>query len=245
MSTTLTGNPASIVPADPVTVTAPSDGDVRNVASVNVATQEEIDYIAFLKRATYDGTRTVIALTVDSVGNVVTALPGLNAIGGVGITATNGTQTTAVGVAATGPLARSDTALTATTGSTTWDLCFANGSRSRQMAQASLQTTDATTTTIFTLAIPASKVVCVQTNLIGRKSDDSAGYVYQQVSAFRNPAGTAIAITGSPAALATLEDVATGGMAWVVSGSDMLLRVTGIAATTINWRATLDITYSG
>lgn len=73
MSSTYTGDAGNITPGNAVEITEPADGDALNASSVNAALDTLTDYAAFLKRAAYDGTRSVVKLDVDGVGNQATA----------------------------------------------------------------------------------------------------------------------------------------------------------------------------
>jgi hypothetical protein len=69
MSSTYTGNASNITPSATVDGTIAADGDAITAAARNVALQELLDYIAFLKRAGYDGTHTIKKLNIDAAGN--------------------------------------------------------------------------------------------------------------------------------------------------------------------------------
>lgn len=104
--------------------------------------------------------------------------------------------------------------------------------------QTNLQTTDNTLTTILTVPIPTANdtSVTVTATVSAIQSDGShAGYsTPSTATAFYN--GTTSASAGT---LPTISTAFTAGLAiaaaWSVSGNNLLLRVTGVAATNINW----------
>lgn len=99
-----------------------------------------------------------------------------------------------------------------------------------------VQTADATATTLFSFTLAASEAIAVRALVLGAKSDYSAvvGGIIMGI-ARRGAAGGAVLVTSSP--LLTVEDSGTGNPAFVfdVSGNDIRLRVTGEAGVTYNW----------
>lgn len=102
-------------------------------------------------------------------------------------------------------------------------------------------TTDATPTTVATLPVPASGCVTVTVIPQGVQSDGSNGFEQGPTtnSARRNGAGAPALSQGAAGSISvTLENtfaITRPSFAFVISGNNLLLQVTGKAATTINW----------
>lgn len=96
-------------------------------------------------------------------------------------------------------------------------------------------TNDATTTTVYTVPIPNNCGVTIYMDIIGKKSDDTQIGCYGKVVSYRNTGG-AVTIVGAVNNPYTSEDdAAWNTTASTVSGTNVLLRVVGVAATTIDW----------
>lgn len=100
-------------------------------------------------------------------------------------------------------------------------------------------TTNATVTTIHTLAIPASTTVMIIGYITARRTggasgtaEDGAGYEFKAV--YKNVAGTAT-IIGSATITAIGESQAGFDVTLVPSTSNVLIRVTGAANNNISW----------
>lgn len=102
---------------------------------------------------------------------------------------------------------------------------------------AAVQTTDSTTTTIFTLAVPDNSGVWCEVHIVGRDTlNSNRGMFVRRFLAQRNAGGSA-----SSSSQTLGSDVNTsgwGGISISNSGSNVLIRVTGAAAT-INWACTV------
>lgn len=113
------------------------------------------------------------------------------------------------------------------------------------IGQNSLQTTNNTATTILTVPIPTSPAQNVSANIVLKaiKADASgASYAQSLAAAWYN--GTTTAGVGAlPVIAFTTGGVLVVSAAWSVSGNNLLLKVTGLAATNINWLC--DYEYSG
>jgi len=104
-----------------------------------------------------------------------------------------------------------------------------------------VQTPGNTATTISTVAIPASKAITIEAVVNGIKSDLSAGAGYVYRATFKNNAGT-VSLIGSESQDYSEEDDATwGGVTFVISGTNVLVKVTGKAATVINWTSNVTV----
>jgi hypothetical protein len=99
-------------------------------------------------------------------------------------------------------------------------------------------TTDATVTTAFIYTLVDNSAISLKSRISAMQSDGSNRKVFEvNVYVFRDGAGATI----QGVAFDSFVPFGTAGFAAVVvtfdvSGNDVRLRVTGIAATTINWR---------
>lgn len=104
-------------------------------------------------------------------------------------------------------------------------------------APVTVQTTDATVTTLATFATTTSKHHALLLIVSAGQSDRSASVMWTRMVSITNAAGT-VTIRDTKELGPT--DPAT---AWVistdVSGTDVRVRVTGVAATTIDWSCTV------
>lgn len=111
--------------------------------------------------------------------------------------------------------------------------------------QARAATTNATATTLWSMAVPATTTILLQAYVTARRTggtsgtaEDGGGWVLGAI--VKNVAGTATQVTGSPLSTSSAAD-----QAWVaafdVSGGDVRLRVTGAANNNVTWHATVRI----
>lgn len=105
-----------------------------------------------------------------------------------------------------------------------------------QKAQKELTTTDATVITILTITIPSGHSVTGRLMIVSRNTSGGATKDFQGPIAAKNVVGT---VTTSSSITNLLSDEATA-VSLSTSGNDMLIRITGIAANTIDWYATYD-----
>ncbi len=103
---------------------------------------------------------------------------------------------------------------------------------------AAVQTTNDTVTSLFTFTLVDNTLYSFEATVIGR---DAAGaeraYYVRAVRAHRQGGGATL---GTVQTLVTDESDAAWDCTWDVSSNDVRLRVTGKAATTINWVCTVD-----
>lgn len=97
------------------------------------------------------------------------------------------------------------------------------------------QTTNATTGTLATHTPTDSTVVTIHAVVSARKNDGTQGAGYTLMGTFRRSGGTTTQI-GSTTILAAVEDDAAWDASFATSGADVQVRMTGVAATTIDWR---------
>lgn len=99
-------------------------------------------------------------------------------------------------------------------------------------------TTDATVTTLATIAIPASTTVKVSVFVAARRTagggtaEDAAGY--QIDATYKNVAGVAT-LVGALTLTYTAESVAGYDATLTPNAGNVLVRVTGVVATSISW----------
>lgn len=98
------------------------------------------------------------------------------------------------------------------------------------------QTTDATQKTLGTYTPADATAINVKVQVVGRKSDGSQAAGYLLEATFRRSGSTTTQV-GSTTAVATHEDDASWDATLDASGTDVRVRVTGKASTTIDWTA--------
>jgi hypothetical protein len=100
-----------------------------------------------------------------------------------------------------------------------------------------VQTTDATVTTLDSFTIASGSTVALSWMVTCIKSDSSAAGAFQCTAVFRNNAGT-VAQVGSSSTMVLGSDFASTCTATIDNSTTTIrLRVTGVAATTIQWTA--------
>lgn len=196
------------------------------------------------------------ATTLASVGLTVAGINSTNAVTPAGLQAKIGSQTTdgvAYGVgssaaiawtaagtdgqvliAATGgpPAFASITSstLTITPGPNSLDIEIGGGT------VFTVTTSDATPTALGTFAISTNQAITLVAEVIGAKADYSAAIGGSATATARRAAG-ALAMVGSPIIDLNTDSGGAPDFNVVVSGNNLLLQVTGEAATTYNWKA--------
>jgi fibronectin-binding autotransporter adhesin len=111
------------------------------------------------------------------------------------------------------------------------------------MTTAAVQTTNATVTTIYTLTPANNTAYWIMARIIGRNNANNGDHRYAIISAM-----VSVDAAGSPAlsSVTTIASATAGGASgWgapsmSVSGSNLLVTVTGVAATTVNWVARIE-----
>lgn len=102
-------------------------------------------------------------------------------------------------------------------------------------ASATVQTTDATVTTLLATTPDDGVAIICECRITGRKNDGTESAGYTVTGAFRRAGATTTTV--GTAVTATHEDVAGWDAILDSSGTDVRVRVTGVAATTIDWAA--------
>lgn len=107
---------------------------------------------------------------------------------------------------------------------------------------ATKKTTDATATTILTIPLATANTAgLVKVSVVAKNHTDAqkaAGY--QRSGAFRNDSGTVVQV-GSTASIATFEDTVAWDVTFAISGTNILVQVTGEALKTIQWSASANL----
>ncbi len=112
-----------------------------------------------------------------------------------------------------------------------------------------VQTTDATVTTLSYFVTVPNTAYKFNAGVVALKTDFSAAAAYERVAGFRTNAAGTLTQVGATATPVTIEDNAAydceivGGTVVLASGTvpAIILRVTGAAATVVNWRADVEI----
>ncbi len=105
--------------------------------------------------------------------------------------------------------------------------------------KATVQTTDATVTDISTIPVAEGDEVSVEVTILGQQSDNSNRALYHLFGLFYRNSGGNVTQQGDTYALPDIEsDTDWEGDLVADTGNQTIdIRVTGKAATTINWRA--------
>lgn len=104
---------------------------------------------------------------------------------------------------------------------------------------ATLQTTNATITGIYTLSLEDENTYQIEADIVGVKSDGSARASYKLIGTFyRTGAGNATQ-QGATTVVHSIESDANWAATLTVSGTLAAVAVTGVAATTIEWGCTV------
>jgi hypothetical protein len=109
-----------------------------------------------------------------------------------------------------------------------------------QVSHVTLQTTNATVTTIKTIPISNEYVYQIESNICSGINDTSKGFTSKLVGSFKNNGGTVTQI-GTTNEIVNSDFTGTAEVTMTISGTDVLIRVTGEAATTIDWGSSIII----
>lgn len=109
------------------------------------------------------------------------------------------------------------------------------------VTQGRVATTDATVTTIQTIAIPASTTVAIESIVIARRTGGASGTAedgarYKISAVYKNVAGTATIIGAITRTID--EDVAAYNSTFAISGGNVIITVAGPATTNVTWHST-------
>lgn len=112
--------------------------------------------------------------------------------------------------------------------------------------QARAATTNATATTLWSMAVPSSTTLGIFASVVARRTGGSSGTAedgafYIVTTAVKNVAGTATVISGAFTGPPVYEDQTGWSATFDVSGGDVRLRVTGAADNNVTWHATVRV----
>jgi hypothetical protein len=113
-----------------------------------------------------------------------------------------------------------------------------------EMFQAQVSTTDATVTTIATVAIPTDSVVMLKAKIVGRRTGGTSGSandsaIFERTARFKNNGGT-VTIHNLQSDY-TSEDQGIFDGTLAASGTNALIRVRGAANNNMNWSVTYEV----
>lgn len=114
----------------------------------------------------------------------------------------------------------------------------------KRESQANVDTTDATITALVTEATVSNAIYYVRATVMARRTGGSGGTandtsVFQRWAMFKNTAGTVTLLQFVTPD--TYTDVATTDASWAVSSTNMVLNVTGVAATNYSFWTTYTV----
>jgi len=109
-------------------------------------------------------------------------------------------------------------------------------------------TTGSTPTTLHTIAITASRTYLISATVLARRTGGASGTAddgaaYRRTASYTTKAGTVTLLAAMENIVA--EDVAGYDAALVISGTNVIVQVTGVATTNITWHTTVRISYVG
>lgn len=100
------------------------------------------------------------------------------------------------------------------------------------------QTVDATPTPLGFIGVGANSAISIVCDVLGAQ-DDYSNVCSGVIQGAARRAGAGTTLVGIPSIWNSADDFATADFDIVVSGNNIVLQVTGEAATTINWIATI------
>lgn len=112
------------------------------------------------------------------------------------------------------------------------------GTKSDYEQRASVQTTDATVTVIDTIPIPTDESVGLRIDVTAIKNDGTKALDLSRKATFANDGGTVSLIGTETNSHFERQDV-NMDVTLVISGTNVQVKVTGVAATTIDWLSTV------
>jgi len=102
-------------------------------------------------------------------------------------------------------------------------------------AVTTVSTTNATVTTIDTVPIPTNSVLMIKAKVVGIKDDFAMKGGVEVIGVYANKAGT-VTLQGATTNVHSYRE--TGwDVTLVISGTNVLIRVKGAAATNISWKS--------
>jgi hypothetical protein len=107
--------------------------------------------------------------------------------------------------------------------------------RLHEIASTKVTTTDGTPTAIITYAVPADTIVHFAATIVCLKTDGSSGGGWVLHNCFRRDGTADVAEVGTHAKVGEHKDDPAYDVTDSASGANIIITVTGKAATTLNW----------
>ena len=112
-----------------------------------------------------------------------------------------------------------------------------------------ITTTDATVTTIDTIGTTSNNCIMIETQVVARRTGGTAGTAgdiaaYKRIAAFKNVGGVLTQI-GATTDASTFESQAGWDCTVAVSGTNILVRVTGALNNNVTWHSTTQVLFVG
>lgn len=111
------------------------------------------------------------------------------------------------------------------------------------ISQATVQTTDATPTLLAAIAIASNQAAEITVNVIAPQSTYATAIGGRLTAVARN-AGAGAIIVGAPQGNLMYDSGGSPAVTFVASAGNVNINVTGVAATTYNWSATIQVIYN-
>jgi hypothetical protein len=106
----------------------------------------------------------------------------------------------------------------------------------QKWVEATVETTDATVTPIATIPVPENTAWLIEANVSAKEDDSTTAVGYKRTAVIRRATGNAVIADNSDDFDGNTDHV-TATAAFAVSGTNLLLNVTGVAATALDWKA--------
>jgi hypothetical protein len=119
----------------------------------------------------------------------------------------------------------------------------ASGAAKQEFFYGTVQTTDATPTTILAITVPAGRVVMIEADVVAYRDTDVVA-AYKRIAAFSPTSETGNASqVGSTDLTFTAEDNASYDCTFSTSGTSALIQGTGVISSTVRWECHARVTY--
>lgn len=110
-------------------------------------------------------------------------------------------------------------------------------------SQATVQTTDATPTLLAAIAVAANQSVEITVNIIAPQNTYASAIGGRLTAVARNAGGGTV-IVGAPQGNLMYDSAGAPAVTFVASAGNVNINVTGVAATTYNWSANIQVIYN-
>lgn len=109
--------------------------------------------------------------------------------------------------------------------------------------EATVQTTDATPTLLYSLTLSASQAALVTVTVVAPQDDYSSSIGGTALANVRRAAAGGAVVAGGPHSNLINDTGGTPEVTFSASGNDIEIYVTGVGATTYNWRGFIKVVY--